>query len=137
MAPDRLELVRGVYSGWGRGDFSTSLPLLGEDFEFIVDPEIPDSGTYEGRDGLRRYMLSFLASWEELTITGESFTELGDTVLVAVRQRGIGLTSRVPVELRYFQLWTFTGAAVSRLEVILREERALEVAGRDYPSEPW
>ena len=129
MAPDRLERVRGVYSGWARGDFSASLPLLGEDFEFVVDPEIPDSGTYVGRDGLRRYMLIFLAPWEELTITGESFTEVGDTVLVAVRQRGIGQTSRVPAELRYFQLWTFTGAAVSRLEVVLREERALEVAG--------
>ena len=62
---------------------------------------------------------------------------MGDTVLVAVRQRGIGVTSRVPAELRYFQLWTFTGPTVSRLEVVLREERALELAGRDYPSEPW
>lgn len=131
MAPGRLEAVRDVYSGWERGDFSASLPLLGEDFEFVVDPEIPDSGTYVGRAGLRRYMLAFLAPWEKLTITAESFREVGDFVLVAVLQRGVGQSSRVPVELRYFQVWTFTSGSLSRLEVILREERARKAAGLD------
>ena len=82
-----------------------------------------------GPDGVLEYMSRFLAPWESLTIAGESFRDTGDTVLVEVRQNGIGRSSGAPVELRYFQLWTFGGGRVVRLEVIMNEQTALEAAG--------
>ena len=50
-------------------------------------------------------------------------------MLVAVRQDGIGQGSGVPVELHYFQLWTFSDGKAIRLEVIMSEERAREAFG--------
>ena len=74
-------------------------------------------------------MSLFLAPWESLTIAGESFRDTGDTVLVKVRQSGIGRSSGAPVEVRYFQLWTFGGGRVVRFEVIMDEQAALEAVG--------
>ena len=76
-----------------------------------------------------KYMSHFLASWESLTISAESFRDTEDTVLVNVRQNGVGRGSGVPVELRYFQVWTFRGDKVVRLDVILSEQSAFEAAG--------
>ena len=80
-------------------------------------------------DGVRDYMSRFLDPWESLTIAAESFREIGDTVLVAVHQAGIGRGSGAPVDIRYFQLWTFSGGRVVRLDVIMSEATALEAAG--------
>jgi ketosteroid isomerase-like protein len=129
MSRENVEVVRAVYARWAHGDFSASLPLFDANLALVIDPEIPEGGTYVGSDGVREYMSRFLDSWESLTIAGESFEEVGDTVLVEVRQRGIGRGSGAPVETGYFQLWTFRGTKVVRLEVILSERRALEAVG--------
>jgi ketosteroid isomerase-like protein len=50
-------------------------------------------------------------------------------VLVSVRQRGVGTTSGVETELRYFQLWSFRGGKVIRMESTRDRAEALEAAG--------
>ena len=106
------------------------MPLFDDELTFVVDPEIPDGGDYDGLAGVRTYMERFLEPWESLTIAAESMREAGDKVLVRVVQNGIGQGSGVPVEMRYCQVWTFQDGRVTRLEVILDEERALEAAGQ-------
>ena len=125
-----VEALRAVYAGYEQGDFRASLPLLHETLTLTVDPEIPDGGTYEGTDGVRAYMSRFLEPWESLTISAESYEDAGNRVLVKVHQAGIGRGSGVPVTLDYFQLWTFSGDKVVRLEVIMSEERAREALGQ-------
>jgi ketosteroid isomerase-like protein len=129
MSQENVERLKAVYASWARGDFSASLPLFAEGIVLIVDAEIPDGGTSVGVDGVRDYMSRFLDPWDSLSISGEAFDEAGDRVLVSVRQSGIGRSSGVPVELRYFQLWTFGGDRVIRLEVIFSERRARQAAG--------
>ncbi len=98
MSQENVETLRAVYAGYERGDFTASLPLLDEDITLAIDSGIPDGGEYEGMEGVRDYMSRFLDPWESLTIAAESFREIGDTVLVAVHQAGIGRGSGVPVE---------------------------------------
>jgi ketosteroid isomerase-like protein len=129
MSQENVETLRAVYASWERGDLAASLPLFDESLTLAVDPDIPDGGNYEGTDGVRSYMSRFLEPWASLSMAGESFEAVGDTVLVKVRQTGVGRGSGVPVELQYFQLWTFRGGKVIRLEVIMSEERALEAVG--------
>ena len=129
MSQENVKTLRAVYGDWERGDFTASLPLFDEKVTLAIDSHIPDGGTYMGPDGVLDYMARFLAPWESLTIAGESFRDTGDKVLVKVRQNGIGRSSGAPVELWYFQLWTFGGGKVVRLEVILDEQTALEAVG--------
>lgn len=74
-------------------------------------------------------MRHFLGVWERVVIEGESLLAAGESVVVGVRQRATGKGSGVPVELRYFQVWTFDGDRVARFESIQERSDALEAAG--------
>jgi ketosteroid isomerase-like protein len=71
----------------------------------------------------------FLLDFDGATISGEEFLEAGDTVVVAVHQQALGPRSGAPVDMRYFQLWTFRAGTVVRIECIMEREDALEAAG--------
>jgi ketosteroid isomerase-like protein len=129
VASENVATLTRIYDGWKRGDFTVSVGALAEDVTLIIDPEIPDSGVFEGLAGVRSYMTRFLEAWKSLTIEAVSFKEAGDSVLVEVRQAGVGHDSGVPVGLSYFQLWTFRDGSVIRIESIVRKEKALEAIG--------
>jgi ketosteroid isomerase-like protein len=125
-----VDSLRAVYARWERGDLAASVALLDERVTLVVDPDIPDGGSYQGTEGVRGYMARFLEPWDSLAMAGESYREAGDSVLVKVRQTGTGKASGVPVELEYFHLWTFEEERVTRLEVIMDTERALSAIDR-------
>lgn len=129
MSQQNVEVQRAVYAEWGRGNFRAGPEIFDPQIVLILRPEFPDAGNYLGAGGVARYMRGFLSAWTELTITGKEFIEAGDTVVVAVHQRGVGVESGTPVELPYFQVWTFRGRAVIRLESVRDRAEALQAAG--------
>ena len=133
MASDRVQTLTRIYERWARGEMAASVEVMAEDVVLHIHPEIPEAGTYEGLAGIREYMVGFLDAWDSLTISAVSFREAvgdaGDAVLVEVRQDGVGLDSGARVGFNYFQLWTFRGHEVVRIESILREDEALAAAG--------
>jgi ketosteroid isomerase-like protein len=129
MPSKNIETLAPIYEGWERGDFGVGPSVFDQNAVLVIDPDIPDSGVFVGPDGFRTYMTRFLEAWESLTIAAESFRDAGDTVLVNARQTATGKDSGAPVTLDYFQLWTFRGGMVIRLETVLSEQRALEAAG--------
>jgi ketosteroid isomerase-like protein len=135
MSQETLEIVRAVFDQRSEGDFKTSFDLLDEHVVFVLRPEFPDAGTYVGPESIRAYTRGFLEPWTHLTMEAEELLDAGDTVVVGLRQRGVGDASGVPTELHYFQLWTFRGGKVIRLENIRERDEALEAAGlRDWKS---
>ena len=129
MSQGNMEVVTRIYTGWEQGDFAVGVSLFDRNVTLVIDPEIPDAGVYIGEEGVRTYMTRFLDAWDSLTIAAESFTDVGDTVLVKVQQTGIGSGSGAPVNASYFQLWTFRGGKVVRLETVQDEAEALEAVG--------
>lgn len=129
MPGENVETVARIYRGWERGDFTVGVSAFDENAVLILDPEMPDAGMYVGPDRIRDYMKGFLDAWKSLTIAAESLEDIGDDVLVKVWQSGVGRDSGAEVAFGYFQLWTFHGGKVTRLESILHEARALEAAG--------
>lgn len=71
----------------------------------------------------------FLRDFPDATIAGEEFLDAGDTVVVGVTQRATGPKSGAPVHMRYYQLWTFRGGSVIRIESIMERPAALQAAG--------
>lgn len=59
----------------------------------------------------------------------EQLVAAGDSVLAGVRQRGVGTTSGVSTEMRYFTLWSFRGGKVIRLESFRERAEARRRAG--------
>jgi len=125
-----VETLRRIYERWGEGDFSAGFELYDPFVVLVLRPEFPESGPHYGRDGIRTYMREdFLQDWAGLTITGEEFLDAGASVVVQVDQRGTGPQSGVPARMRYYQVWTFQGGSVIRIESIMERRDALEAAG--------
>jgi ketosteroid isomerase-like protein len=130
MSQENVETVRQIYDGWGSGDFHAGTDRYDPEIELVLRPEFPDAGVYRGPDEIAKYMRQdFLADLEGAVIAGEEFLDAGDSVVVRVTQRATGPGSRAPVEMRYYQVWTFHGRAVTRIESVRERDEALEAAG--------
>jgi ketosteroid isomerase-like protein len=130
MSKDYVDMVQRIYDHWGRGDFSAGVELYDPHVVLVLRPEFPESGPHYGRDAIGRYMRNdFLRDFERATISGEEFLDAGNSVVVRVDQRATGPRSRVPVRMRYYQVWTFRGQSVIRIESIMERSDALEAAG--------
>lgn len=129
MSEENVEIVRRVFERWSQGDFRANVDLIDPHVVLVLRPDFPDAGAYLGPDGVAAYTRGFLEPWTRITIEAEELLDAGDTVVVAVRQRGVGDASGVETELRYFQLWTFRGGKVIPMESIRERAEALEAAG--------
>lgn len=129
MPGEHVDAVREVYARWGQGDLAASLDVADPLILFVLGPEFPDAGSYVGIEGLRKYTRGFLEPWSHLTIEAEELTQAGDSVVVAVLQRGVGGESGIATELRYFQVWSFRGARAIRLENFRERAEALAAVG--------
>jgi uncharacterized protein len=129
VSQERVEAVRSVYRRWGSGDFTGSVPLFDPKVVFVVRPEFPDAGTYVGLDAVAEYTRGFLEPWSRITIEAEEVVDAGDSVVVAVCQRGVGGSSGTVTDFRYLHVWTFRGDTVVRLENFRDRGEALEAVG--------
>ena len=129
MPQENLEIVRGVYERWGNGEFGASLDVFDPLVLFVLGPGFPDEGTYLGFEQVVGYTRGFLEPWTRIAIEAEELTEAGDSVLAAVRQHGVGNKSEIATELRYYQVWSFRGRKVIRLENFREHSEALAAAG--------
>ena len=129
MSRENVEIVRGIFASWARGDFQGGADELDPDVIFIVRRPFPEPGTAIGPKAVAEYMDLFLEQWDRLVIKAEHFRPVADTVLVRAVMHGSGKASGATTEVRYFQLFTFRGTKIVRIESILDEAEALEAAG--------
>ena len=127
MSEENVKTVLDLFERFASGDFSP-LDNVADDFEFVTSPEMPDAGTYRGKDA-RRWILTWVQSFDGLTIEAEETIDAGDTVVAAIVQRG-----RVPggdtfVEGRWWTVWRFRGPDFFRAEGFPTRAEALEAAG--------
>jgi ketosteroid isomerase-like protein len=126
---DKVQLIKGVYERWREGDFRAGVELFDPLILFIMRPEFPDAGSYLGVERVAEYMRGLLEPWTHLTIEAEEIIEAGDSMVVAVHQRGTGGGSGAPTGFRYFQVWSFRGDKVIRFESIRERADALRAVG--------
>lgn len=131
MSEQNVEIVRRIYAEWGRGNFREGASLYDPYVLLVLRQEFGvASGVYCGPDEIADYMRNvFLTEWEGAVIAGEEFLDAGDSVIVHVDQGATGKQSGTPVHMRYFQVWTFRGPSVIRIESIIERADALEPPG--------
>jgi ketosteroid isomerase-like protein len=127
MTQDNVELVRrgvaSVHDFWGMLDEyvvwdlreRTSLPDL--------DP------AYVGRDAVIQASRRYWGTWDDYEVDAEEIIAAGSSVVVILRERGVGKGSGAPFEELHPQLWTFRKGRIVRWESFSSREGALEAAG--------
>jgi ketosteroid isomerase-like protein len=80
MSQENLELVRRVYEGWARGDFSEG-DVFSPDVEFEM-PDWPHSAGSRGLEGMRSIWQATLGAWDDFRAEPDRFIETGRHVVV-------------------------------------------------------
>ena len=129
MSEENVAAVEAVYERWGAGDFRAGLDLFDPHVVFVMRPGFPDTGVYLGVASIGEYTRGFLEAWSQITIEAEDITDAGSDLIVAARQRGVGVESGAVTDLRYSQVWSFRGRKAIRLENFRERADALEAVG--------
>jgi ketosteroid isomerase-like protein len=128
MSQENVEATRARFEQFSRGDFSTAFEGMDDDFVFETAAEMPDAGTYRGKEA-RDWILAYVASFDGYTQEATEILDAGDNVVVGVLQRGRPRGSDMPVESRWWQVLTFRSGSVTRTEMFSQRGQALEAAG--------
>jgi ketosteroid isomerase-like protein len=105
---------------------TTLAPILDPDFEAVVVGALRGETTYRGFDGLREVWLDWLAPWEEYRTELEEALDLGDRVLLLVRDYGRREGSTQEVVLIGAAVWTLRDGKIARAEFHSDRATALE-----------
>lgn len=130
VAPRNVDIVRGIYDRWGRGE----LPWSGDALE-AYDPDVewtmPHPGlTAHGRDELVHLWRRFLGTWDDYRIELEEIRPVGDDQVLVffsehVRGKGAGIES----EAHPAAVWTLKDGRAVRFKGYLDRADALEAVG--------
>ena len=124
-----LALVRSIYEGWARGDFSSN-DWADEaiDFAFADGPE-PASST--GLAGMAAGYGDFLQAWKDFRAEPEEYIVVDEErILVLVRNSGRGRVSGLELQERSVaNLFFFRAGKVVRLVLYMDREHAFADVG--------
>jgi ketosteroid isomerase-like protein len=85
--------------------------------------------TYRGREAAFTAYRAWMDCWEEYRREPKEIVDLGDGVLILVRESGRGKGSGIPTEARIAMLLTFRRGRVIKHEEFLGWDEALETVG--------
>jgi ketosteroid isomerase-like protein len=128
MSGENVEVVRGFYDAFARGDLESALAAF--DPEVVAhDHDIPDSGEYRGLEGLLRWRADWESSWESWRWEPQELVQAGDRVVAVLRVHARGRGSGVDVERLDGAVWTLRAGRCVRLDYYGSDTEALEAVG--------
>ena len=129
MSHENVELVREVYEGWSRGDFSQIEAFDPEiDFEMV---DWPHQTRARGIEAMWRTWRATLNAWDDFRALPTEYVDCGRNVLVLNRIQGSGKESGAGVSADTATVWTVEAGRVVRLALYWDTSAAREAAERE------
>jgi ketosteroid isomerase-like protein len=125
----QVAAIRKFGEAFNRRDFDFLVGDLHPEVELHEWPVAADAQTYHGHDGVRAAMTKWFETWEWMKVEILEILEADDRVLVTAHQRAMGRGSRIEVEIKSFNVYTFRDGKVVRIELYTERAAALEAAG--------
>jgi ketosteroid isomerase-like protein len=133
VSQENVEIVRRVYEGWSRGDFSQTEHFDPEiEFELI---DWPHPARSRGVEAMAEIWLATLSAWDDFRAKPDEVIDHGNNVLVLNSISGRGRGSGADVSALTATVWTVEGGKVVRLALYWDVDRARQAAeGGPWPS---
>jgi ketosteroid isomerase-like protein len=129
VAETNVEIVRRGFEALNSGDIEAGLAHFHPDIEFRTVDWV-DAEVYVGHDGVRRLYTSLSEMFDEYRVEPREVIDLGDHVVVPVRQTGRGQGSGIEVDVEFCMLYTFEGDQITRIDNFRETAEALKAAGQ-------
>jgi ketosteroid isomerase-like protein len=121
-----VERLRGAYQAFNEGGVEAFLERLTPDFHVRDRDSSPDRQTRYGREGIIQLFDSYMEAFDALRLEPEQFIDVGDQVVVSLRQSVRGKGSGAEVVGHIAHVWTLRGADIYRLRIFADKDRALK-----------
>ena len=113
MTEDEIRVLLDGYEALNRREFDVLTEALDPDLEWEPGEVTPEGGGHRGAEGFRRFLDSWLESFDEFRITPQLVVQAGDRAVVVAHQQGRGHGSGIELEARVVHVWTIrNGSAV-------------------------
>jgi uncharacterized protein len=128
MGSQKVEIVRALYDAFNGGDLHTMVANSHPDIEIHDLPDLPEAETFRGREGLKRMLALNLEPWESFKVEIERMVEVGDDVVVLVRNR-VRARDGLEFDQGRGAIFTVREGLVARVRYFSEQHQALEAAG--------
>ena len=106
MAEPSVDVVRGVYEAFGRGDVAAVLGAMADDVEWREAEGMPYGGVYRGGQAVAENVFGLITrDVSNFVVSPEEFIGSGDTVAVVVRYTGTGQATGKQLDLPVVHVW--------------------------------
>jgi ketosteroid isomerase-like protein len=130
MSEENVERVHRVYDAFNRRDLDDFLASMDPDIELTARfMELEGDPYYRGHDGVREWWRTLLAVFPDFSAEVLEVRDFGDSVGIALRVRGHGADSGVPIDEVLWQASKVRNGKVTWARNFGREADALEAAG--------
>jgi uncharacterized protein len=126
---EEIDALERGYQAFSRGDLEAAFDAIDAEIEWRPGETAPEGGeVHRGAAGFRRFINSWIESFEGFHLEPELFIAKGGKVISILRQRGRGRGSGVEVDVRVVHVWTVRdGRAVGWWGARSREEALEEI----------
>lgn len=109
MSTENVEIARGGYDAFNRGEIEAVLGIMDPDIEW-QEPEVeglPASGIHHGREAVAENVFGRVQEdWDEFQVLPEEFLDAGERVVVLGRFQGKGKASGGTLDAPFAHIWT-------------------------------
>jgi ketosteroid isomerase-like protein len=126
-----IEMLRGGYEAFNRGDWDAIFREAPPDFELRTADRVISPGTYRGPEEARRFFEDLFEAFEEVVTEPEEFLERGDRIVVLLLVRSRPRGSSAVVENRIAHLWTMRDGKAVRFQIFPERQEALAAVDLD------
>jgi ketosteroid isomerase-like protein len=136
VSEENIALARRYYAALNEAYETGEIASL---IQAVCDPEItvkpsgllPETSEVHGRAETIMFITAQQQAFERLSVRPEEFIDAGEAVVVPIRLVGRARHTGIDVDLPFFQVASFRGERLLRMEIYTDKAEALRAAGLD------
>lgn len=133
MSEQNLELIRGLYAAFARGDIGDVLGRMAPGMEWNEAENFPyaDGNPYRGHDAILGGVFARLGGeWDGFAPLPEEYLDAGDTIIVLGRYRGTCKATGGALDAQMCHVWRIQGGKAVRFQQYTDTLQAQRAMGR-------
>ncbi len=128
MGEQSVDVVRGVYQAFGRGDVPAVLGAMADDIEWHEAEGMPYGGVYHGGEAVAQNVFGPITQdVVDFAVTAEEFIASGDAVAAVVRYTGTGKATGKQLNLPVVHVWDVRNGKLAQFRQFIDTAKFLEV----------